>query len=79
MQGKQHSKETNKKISDKISKHPYGVGIYDLDNNPIAKFKNNLELTKHLNIPKVIAGKHINSGIVYINLYRFKVNNKERN
>ena len=41
MYGKQHSKETKKKISDKISKHPSGIGIYDLDNNPIAKFKNN--------------------------------------
>lgn len=76
MYGKQHSEEAKKNISDKISKHPYGVGIYDLDNNPIAKFKNNIELAKYLNISKVTAGKYLNSGIVYNNLYRFKVNNK---
>lgn len=33
MYGKLHSEETKKKISDRMSKHPYGVGIYDLDDN----------------------------------------------
>ena len=49
----QHSEETKKKISDTISKHPNGVGIYDLNNNLIKNFKNNIEFYKHLNISKV--------------------------
>lgn len=77
MFGKQHSKETKKKISDKRSKHPNGVGIYDLNNNLIKKFKYNIELVnKHLNISKVTVAKYLNSDLVYKNQYRFKVNNK---
>ena len=75
MFGKQHSEETKKNISDRISKHPNGVGIYDLNNNLIKNFKNNIELAKHLNISKVTAGKYLNSNLVYKNQYRFKVNN----
>jgi group I intron endonuclease len=76
MYGKLHSEETKNKISDKLSKHPYGVGIYDLNDNLIAKFKNNIELFKYLNISRVTVGKYINSGLIYKNQYRFKVNNK---
>lgn len=42
MFGKQHSEAAKKSISDKISKHPNGVGIYDLNGNLISKFKNNV-------------------------------------
>ena len=56
-----------------MSKYPSGVGIYDLDNNLISKFKNNVELAKHLNISKVTVGKYLNSGTVYNKLYYFKV------
>jgi group I intron endonuclease len=76
MYGKLHSEETKGKISCRMSKHPYGVGIYDLNDNLIAKFKNNVELSKYLNISRVTVGKYLNSGIIYKNLYRFKVNNK---
>lgn len=86
MLGKQHSEEAKKKISDKISKYPNGVGIYDLNNNLIKKFKNNIELVlmhnfvsnryKHLNISKVTVGKYLSLDLVYKNQYRFKVNNK---
>nr|NP_074961.1 orf261 [Podospora anserina] len=48
MYGKLHSEETKKKISNSMSKHPYGVGIYDLDDNLIAKFQNNIELSFEL-------------------------------
>jgi group I intron endonuclease len=74
--GKEHSSLTRQRISDKMSKHPEGVGIYDLDNNLMAKFKNNVELAKHLNISRVTAGKYLNSGLIYNKTYRFKVNNK---
>lgn len=76
MYGKLHSEETKSKLSDRMSKHPYGVGIYDLNDNLIVKFKNNVELSKYLNISRVTVGKYLNSGIIYKNQYRFKVNNK---
>lgn len=74
--GKEQSSLTRQIISDKMSKHPEGVGIYDLDNNLMAKFKNNVELAKHLNISRVTVGKYLNSGLIYKKIYRFKVNNK---
>jgi group I intron endonuclease len=73
MFGKKHSESTKNKISSKMSKHPSGVGIYDLDNNLISKFKNNVELAKHLKISRVTVGKYLNSGAVYNKLYHFKV------
>jgi group I intron endonuclease len=76
MFGKQHSLLTRQIISDKMSKHPEGVGIYDLNDNLISKFKNNVELAKHLNISRVTVGKYLNSGLIYNKTYRFKVNNK---
>jgi group I intron endonuclease len=52
MFGKVHSESTKKIISDKMSKHSNGIGIYDLDDKLISKFKNNIELANHLNISK---------------------------
>lgn len=49
-----------------------GVGIYDLEDNLISKFKNNVELAKYLNISKVTVGKYLNSSLVYNKTYRFK-------
>ena len=40
-----------------MSKHLEGVGIYDLNDHLISKFRNNVELAKHLNISKVTVGK----------------------
>jgi len=80
MYDKKHSYLTKLKISDKMSKHPLltlyeqGVGIYDLNDNVISKFKYNIELAKHLNRSKVTVGKYLNSGLLYDKTYRFKVN-----
>jgi response regulator of citrate/malate metabolism len=52
------------------------VGIYDLNDNLISKFKNNAKLAQHLNISRVTVGKYLNSGLVYNKIYRFKVNKK---
>lgn len=57
-----------------MSKHPEGVGIYDLNDNLISKFKNNVELAKHLNISRVTVGKYLTSGLIYNKTYRFKIN-----
>lgn len=72
MFGKKHSETSKAIMSDKKNKYSLGVGIYDLDNKFISKFKNNVELAKHLNISKVTVGKYLNSGLVYNKTYYFK-------
>ena len=57
-----------------MSKQLEGVGIYDLNDNLVSKFRNNVELAKHLNISKVTVGKYLNSGLIYNKTYRFKIN-----
>jgi len=74
MYGRKHSALTKLNISNKMSKYTEGVGIYDLNDNLISKFKNNVELAKHLNISRVTVGKYLNSGLIYNKTYRFKVN-----
>ena len=59
-------------MSEKRNKYPLGVGIFDLKDNLICKFTNNVELAKYLNISKVTVGKYLNSGLVYKKIYRFK-------
>ena len=72
MFGKKHSEATKASMSEKKNKYPLGVGIYDLDDNLIFKFNNNVELAQHLDISKVTVGKYLNSGLVYNKTYRFK-------
>jgi Mn-dependent DtxR family transcriptional regulator len=63
-------------MSDIKSKHPYGVGIYDLNHNLILDFKNNVELAKYLGISKVTVSKYLKSGLIYNKTYFFKINDK---
>lgn len=72
MFGKKHSEETKALISIKNSKYPLGVGIFDLEDHLILKFKNNTELANYLNISKVTVGKYLNNNLVYKKIYRFK-------
>jgi group I intron endonuclease len=72
MFGKKHSEATKASMSEKKNKYPLGVGIYDLEDNLILKFNNNVELAKYLGISKVTVGKYLNSGLVYNKTYRFK-------
>ena len=65
MFGRKYSDATRAILSEKKNKYPLGVGLYDLDNNLISKFKNNVELAKHLNISKVTVGKYLNTGLIY--------------
>ena len=57
MFGKKHAEYTGKKISHKLSRHPNGVGIYDLNDNLFLKFKNNTKLAYYLNITRVTTVK----------------------
>ena len=84
MYGKTHSEDTRVKMSERKNKYLLGVGIFDLEGNLISKFKNNVELAKHLNISKVTVGKYLNSKrpgyagmhpegtLIYKNSYYFK-------
>lgn len=73
MSRKRHYEETKTLISKKISKHLSGIGLYDLDDNLILRFNNNVELAKHLNISRVTVGKYLNKGLIYLGKCRFKI------
>ena len=80
MFNKKHSSETKKLMATKKNKylfHTNGVGIYDLEDNLIKTFDNNVELANYLNISKVTVGKYLNNKLVYDNKYKFKPNNFE--
>ena len=72
MFGKKHSDEAKAIMSNKKNKYSLGVGIYDLNDNLVSKFNNNVELAKHLNISKVTVGKYLKQGLVYNKSFRFK-------
>ena len=72
MFGKKHSQAALALMSEKRNKYPLGVGIYDLNDNLLFKFRNNVELAKHLNISKVTVGKYLNNNLVYNKIYIFK-------
>lgn len=52
-------------LSKSLNKYLLGVDIYDLNDNLNIEFKNNTELSKQLNISKVIAGKDLNKDLIY--------------
>nr|YP_009327810.1 hypothetical protein [Epichloe typhina]APB96768.1 hypothetical protein [Epichloe typhina] len=72
MYGKTHSDETRSIMAKKRNKYLKGVGIFDLNNNLIKKFDNNVELAKYLKISKVTVGKYMNNNLIYNNIYIFK-------
>ena len=41
-------------MNERNNKYPLGVVIFYLEGNLISKFKNNVELAKHLNISKLL-------------------------
>ena len=57
-----------------MKKYPFGVGLYDLNNNLIKKYDNNIAMAKYLNISKTTVGKYIKLEKVFNNLYYFKIN-----
>lgn len=70
MYGRVHSDKTKRLMSDRKNKYPKGVGLYDITNNLILVFRNNVELGNYLNISKSTVGRFINK--VYKNTYKFK-------
>jgi group I intron endonuclease len=74
MFGKTHSEETKNLIISKKVKYPYGVGIYDLDNNLIRSFDYASDLAIYLDKSKATVSKYINNGLVFEGKYYLKVN-----
>lgn len=75
MFGKKHSDNTKELMAAqaiKRNKYLNGVGIFDLEDNLIKKFDNNVELANYLNISKVTVGKYLNNELIYKNMYTFK-------
>lgn len=74
MFGKKHSDKTKELMAKKRNKYLNGIGIFDLEDNLIKKFDNNVELANYLNISKVTVGKYLNNELIYKNknIYIFK-------
>ena len=58
-------------MAKKRNKYLNGVGTFDLEDNLIKKFDNNVELANYLNISKVTVGKYLNNELIYKNIYIF--------
>lgn len=72
MCGKSHSEESKKIMAIKKNKYLNGVGIFDLNDNLIKKFSNNVELANYLGISKVTVGKYLKNKLIYKSVYIFK-------
>ena len=57
----------NKKMS--LAKSKFNLGLYDIDNNLIKNFINQLELAKYLNLHKSTIGKYLKSGNQLLDKY----------
>lgn len=64
---KKHSIETKDKMSLVKSKIP--LGLFDINNNLIKTFKNQIELAKHLNLNKSTISRHLKSGNLLLSKY----------
>ena len=70
MFGKTHSIDTKLKMSIAKSKSP--IGLYDINNNLIKPFINQVELANYLSVNKSTIGRYLKSGKLYLNKYYIK-------
>jgi group I intron endonuclease len=70
MFGKTHSIESKLKMSIAKSKTP--IGLYDINNNLIKLFINQVELANYLNINKSTISRYLKSGKLLLNKYYIK-------
>ena len=68
--GKHHSIESKLKMSIAKSKTP--IGLYDINNNLIKLFINQVELANYLNINKSSISRYLKSGKLLLNKYYIK-------
>jgi group I intron endonuclease len=74
MYGKTHTEQTKHLMRTKKRKYIEGVGIYDLNNNLVKSFDYASDLAKYLNISKPTVSKYLSKGLLYKDMYYFKVN-----
>lgn len=67
MFGKKHTNVTKQKMS--LVKSKINLGLYDLDNNLIKTFINQVELAKYLNLHKSTISRYLKSGNLLLNKY----------
>ena len=67
---KKHSIESKLKMS--LAKSNLSIGLYDLDNNLIKTFINQIELAKYFNLNKSTIGRHLKSGKLLLNKYSIR-------
>ena len=74
MFGKKHTNVTKQKMS--LAKSKINLGLYDIDNNLIKTFINQVELAKFLNLHKSTIGRYLKSGKLLLNKYLIRKINK---
>ena len=67
MFNKKHKIDSKYKISDALSKTP--LGLYDLNNNLIKSFKNQVELANEYGLFKGTIGRYLKSGKIFLGKY----------
>jgi group I intron endonuclease len=72
MYNKKHKDSSKELMRIKRNKYVNGVGIYNLEDNLVHKFNNNVELAEYLNISKTTVGKYLNNKLLYKGMYIFK-------
>lgn len=74
MYGKKHTIETKQKMS--LAKSKISLDLFDIDNNLMKTFINQLELAKYLNLSKSTICRYLKSGKVLLNKYFIRKINK---
>ena len=74
MYGKNHTISTKQKMS--LSKSKIPLGLFDINNNLIKTFKNQLELAKYFNLSKSTISRYFKSGNLLLNKYFIRKINK---
>jgi group I intron endonuclease len=67
MFNKTHKIESKKKMS--LAKSKTSLGLYDIENNLIKKFINQVELGKYLNLHKTTIGRYLKTGKLLLNQF----------
>jgi predicted transcriptional regulator len=59
-----------------LAKSKFNLGLFDIDNNLIKTFINQLELAKYLNLSKASISRYLKSGKLLLNKYFIRKINK---
>ena len=59
-----------------LAKSKINLGLFDIDNNLIKTFINQIELAKYLNLSKITISRYLKSGKLLLNKYLIRKINK---